>query len=410
LVFIGSSVNNDSAAALFGTLSLWGGFALYRAHDDWRRGWWTGLALGGALLAKVSTVALWPVVALCILLGRVHTPRPAAHLPDRGWLHWVTTGMLVLLPALLLPAPWLLRNWQLYGDPTGMALVEQTIDLRTTGWGWGESRWLVEGWFLSFWGKFGAVGHLTFSSPIYWGFGALMLLGALGLLRGWMREPQVRVPVMLLTLAALSVAFGVWQYSLIALGTDQGRLLFPALGPLLILLALGMASWPWRQWRAAAGRALVITLGLLTLYALLGVVRPAYAPPNAPSPEEVRQAHAPGTPLHFGELSLIGWTLQQNPTLYWQATQPPTQDWRTNIRVTAEDGTLVWEWRRSPGYGRYSTDKWRIDTSMRDVYEVGWPAWAGPGRYRVEVTLYPFGGEPGTAFPYALLGWLEKGE
>ncbi len=44
--FIGSSVSNDGAAALFGTLGLWGGFAIYRGGGRFRGGWWTPLALG----------------------------------------------------------------------------------------------------------------------------------------------------------------------------------------------------------------------------------------------------------------------------------------------------------------------------------------------------------------------------
>jgi hypothetical protein len=89
------------------------------------------------------------------------------------------------------------------------------------------------------------------------------------------------------------------------------------------------------------------------------------------------------------------------------------------LRVVAEDGTLVWEWKRSPGAGRLSTDRWPAEFVMRDVYRVRWPDWAGPTRYRVEVGAYPFGedlvlptrrGQPATAgrHPYVFLGWLTR--
>jgi hypothetical protein len=56
---------------------------------------------------------------------------------------------------------------------------------------------------------------------------------------------------------------------------------------------------------------------------------------------------------------------------------------------------------------------------MQDEYTVPWPDWAGPGRYRVEVGLYPFDrslmvptrdGVPAATLehPYVLLGWLER--
>jgi hypothetical protein len=287
-----------------------------------------------------------------------------------------------------------------------MALVQQTIDLRTTPWTWDDTTWLLRGWFASFWGKFGAVGHIPYPDWLYWLLGAITVVGAMGVIVAWLRARADRVAILLLLLAAIAVALGMWRYSLLALGTDQGRLLFPAIGPLLLLLAMGLASWPWaRGW---LGGLLVGALALLTIYGVVGVMQPAFDPPPPPSADEIAQAERGATPMEFGELTLHGWTLAENPILYWHAPQQPTEDWRTTLRVTAEDGTLVWEWRRSPGFGRLSTDHWPAGTILADEYVVLWPEWAGPGRYRVEVTLYPFDGEAGAAYPYALLGWLEK--
>ena len=417
--FIGGAINNDNAAALFGTLALWGGFAIYqdsgkgdsRVGDlrKWRAGWWTPLALGCGLLAKVSTLSLWPVVGLCILLGAARAPREDALIWRnilRRWPQWIMGGIIIFLPALAIASPWLLRNWRLYGDPTGMSLIQQTIDLRTSPWTWDDTTWLLQGWFLSFWGKFGAVGHLPFPMWVYWLLGAVSAVGFVGLFITDHRAP--RIPPILLSLATLLVGFGMWRYSLLALGTDQGRLLFPAIGPILVLLALGLASWPWGKGGLWLGGALISALALFALYGLFGVIRPAFAPPPQPSAQEVAAATTETTAIPFGELTLRGWTLAADPILYWHAPAQPTQDWRTTLRVTAEDGVLVWEWRRSPGYGRFSTDHWPANTTVRDEYTVQWPEWAGPGRYRVEATLYPFGGEPGQAYPFTLLGWLEK--
>ena len=413
--FIGGAINNDNAAALFATLALWGGFAIYQAGGDWRAGWWTPLALGLGLLSKASTVSLWPIIALAILLGTAQPQNDTSSTVRASWqqvLHrwprWVMTGMIVFLPTLLMAAPWLFRNWRLYGDPTGMALVEQTIDLRTTPWTWADSLWLLRGWFLSFWGKFGGAGHIAYPSRIYWLLGVLTIVGLLGLIMHWRRARSEQVALFLLACAVLTVALGMWRYSLLALGTDQGRLLFPAIGPLLLLLATGLAALPLGKMRVWFGTGVIVGMTLLALYGLTGVIRPAFAPPPPPTPEEVAQ-HAQGeNALDFSELTLSGWALESNPVLYWHAAHPPTQDWRTNLRITAEDGTLVWEWRRSPGYGRFSSDHWPANTTVRDEYRVDWPAWANPGRYRVEVTLYPFGGEPGQDQPFVFLGWIEK--
>jgi hypothetical protein len=411
--FIGGAVSNDNAAALLGTLALWGGFAIYQAQGQWRAGWWTPLALGFGLLSKVSILSLWPVVALCIVLGVARQPdgefdtwRSGWQSVWRTWPRWVMCGLIIFLPALVLAAPWLLRNWRLYGDPSGMALVQQTIDLRTTPWTWADSSWLLQGWFLSFWGKFGAVGHIAYPAWVYWLLAGVSLLGWIGLLAAWWRARRERAALLLLAVAALMVALSMWRYSLLALGTDQGRLLFPAIGPLLLLLAVGLASLPLAKARLWLGASFIVGLTLLTLYGLIGVIRPAFAPP--PSPEEVTRAIPAEAPISFGELALSDWTLEGNPVLYWHSPQQPTEDWRTDLRVTAEDGTFIWEWRRSPGYGRFSSDHWSAGTVVRDEYIVRWPDWAGTGRYRVEVTLYPFGGEPGQDQPFFLLGWIEK--
>lgn len=401
--FIGGAINNDNAAALLGTLALWGGFAIYRAGGSWRAGWWTPLALGLGLLAKVSTSSLWPVVGLLIVAGAARGQGWRGVLRTRS--RWVGSGLVIFLPALGIAAPWLLRNWRLYGDPTGMALVVQTIDLRVTSWRWDDTTWLLRGWFLSFWGKFGAAGHIPFPLPVYVGLGLLTLVGVLGLGQQFRRGHHERVAALYLGLAGLAVAAGMVRYSLLALGTDQGRLLFPALGPICLLLAWGLAGWPWGRTGTWAGSMLVLGLAGLAVYGLVGVIRPAFAPPAPPTDAELAGMTRPAEPIVLGEMVLEGWTLADGPVLYWVAPAAPTQDWRVLLRVTAADGSLVHEQRRSPGYGRFSTDHWPAQTRQADAYIIPWPDWAGPGRYRIEVTAYPYGTGPG---PLVEIGWIER--
>jgi hypothetical protein len=92
-------------------------------------------------------------------------------------------------------------------------------------------------------------------------------------------------------------------------------------------------------------------------------------------------------------LTLLDWQLSETPVLTWRATEQPDDDWRTVLRVVAQDGSVIWEWRRSPGYGRFSTDRWPAGTVVDDEYSIAWPEWAGPGLYRVEVGAQAFGGE-----------------
>ena len=184
--FVGSSVSNDGAAALFGTLGLWGGFAIYSGGGRFRPGWWTPLALGLGFVTKVSTAALWPVVGLAIVLGAGGSMRQVL----TAWRRWLATGLLVFVPALLIAAPWLLRNVQLYGDLLGTEMVRKTVDLRTAPWSWDDTVWLLRGWFLSFWGKFGGAGHIPMPSWLYWLLGAVCLAAVGGLVRLYLRRCQ----------------------------------------------------------------------------------------------------------------------------------------------------------------------------------------------------------------------------
>lgn len=423
--FIGSSVSNDGAAALFATAALWGGFAIYRSGGNPRAGWWTPLALGLGLLTKVSTLAIWPPVALLVAtpffpasvasapIGFVAWPRRT----ERGWrtlprlsTH-LRTQLAVFLPAGLIAAPWFWRNWHLYGDPLGLSMARQTIDQRLNWWTWSDSWWLFKGWFLSFWGRFGAIGQIAQPAWADWLLLLLTLASAAGLARLLMRTQRhdFRFPVTVLLLTVISTGVVMWQYSQIALGTDQGRLLYPALGPIVGLWVLGLWTWVGRGW------LLVAATGLWNIAILAGVIHPAYSPASVIANDAPLPAIET---IDFGEIQIVGADLAHLPVLYWTAAQRPRQDWRAVLRITAGDGTLIWEWERSPGEGRFATDRWPAGVVVRDAYAVQWPDWAGPGRYRVEVGLHTFAGvwalpkSVGMSairpdHPFVELGWIE---
>lgn len=314
-------------------------------------------------------------------------------------------SLLVFLPALLIAAPWFWRNWMLYGDPLGMALARQTVDLRAGPWTAADTAWLLRGWFISFWGKFGGAGHIPMAGWLYTLLAALSALAGAGL--AWTvfrpRARGERLAVGLLALAAVLTALGIWQYSLTALGTDQGRLLYPAVGALAGLLALGWLAGVPLRWQYHAAAAITLLSLALGLYGLLGVIQPAFAAPASVSPPVQSAA-----PIALGELTLLGVTSEGEPTLYWTVSERPSQDWRVILQVVANDGATVWQWKRAPGAGRFSTDRWPAGYVMRDVYRVAWPDWAKPGHYRVLVQVYafpdetPVGPEPPPTFNLTL--------
>jgi len=396
----------------------------------------TGICLGLAFVTKASTGSLAIIVTAVFLVSAWQN---ASRQPERLGL-W--PGLRALAPgvvqvalagaaAFLIAAPWLWRNWRLYGDPFGWPVVLATIDQRQGPMGLADVMQLVSGWWPSFWGKFGGAGHIPLPVALYviW---AVICAAAVA---GWIlhltrktREPKVpgtsevpgtyghaqvpgtyghaQVPGtcgsacgwIILLGAPLVTAAGIYSYTQVALGTDQGRLLFPALGPLALLVAGGLSAWlPQRATREAAARQAAVWSGILAggmaLVAIAslipGLVQPFAAPP-APQPERIEAARPVNAT--FGPLELVA-TAWDDPapgqlTLYWRATQRTTVDLRTALRLFDAGGNLLWEWKRSPGAGRLSTDRWQPGRVVADTYRP--PQEALSQAARAEAGLRPF--------------------
>lgn len=391
-LFVGGAMSNDMLAAMWSALALWLGL---------RRGWaaaiGAGLCMGLAFVTKASTAALWPVVGLAMWVLR---SRGAGEQRSRRVVRWIrglAAPVLAGAIALGVAAPVLIRNVRLYGDPLGWDLVLATIDRRTGPLALADYGWLARGWFLSFWGKFGGAGHIALPAPFYWAWGALLAAvtgGWIGGALGRRKSPAARIAPegwIVMVGAPMMAVLAIISYSRTALGTDQGRLLFPALAVIGLWIAGGLAAWlPGRSLPAflGAGMALIAALALA-----FGIIRP-FAPPPEPAQSEMAAATPAGK--QFGEdLELLGYRWTGNPAaplvLYWRALHAPADDLRTAMRVFDASGNLAWEWKRSPGAGRFSTDRWPAERVVADVYRIPPEVLANAARVEVGMRPYPEG-------------------
>jgi 4-amino-4-deoxy-L-arabinose transferase-like glycosyltransferase len=284
-LFITASVNNDNLAALLGAAILAAAIAAARrpttAHFAW-----LGLTFGLGALTKFGLLSLAPVAGLAILL-------PAWQ--ERSWRRAVVgLGWLVGL-TLLLAGWWYVRAQILYGDPLAwrvhlMAKGEQVA--RTTPFAWADLVEFARIHFQSF------CGWLNIKPPV-WSYLlplAITILATIGWLlpNRWLAQrARWRKPGLLLgltALAALVIYISLFRYiQTINWSGYQGRLAFPAVAAVAVLLAFGLLRLGGSRLASAAGALLAIS----AVGALAFVVAPAYRPAAVYQPPLPALSHDP---------------------------------------------------------------------------------------------------------------------
>ncbi len=279
-VAMSAGVNNDTLAELIAGGGLWVSVIYLRGGHN--RPWLLGLLAAAALLTKGSIYIVVLVAVVAVALRRRHE--------RRAW-RWTTTQLAwVLIPALLISAPWFIRNGVTYGwfDPTGQVRHDEVVrgQLTTAEYlanhGWGDLlRNMARTTFHSFWGQFGWMA-VPLQPRFYRALTAFSLLAAVGFL-WWLFDrhrprltPHQRLSLILLFLSSLLTVLVFLGYNARFL-QHQGRYLFPALVPVGIAVALGLgrlASILPRKMRYGAVSVLFAGMALFDVYCLFRVVVP----------------------------------------------------------------------------------------------------------------------------------------
>jgi len=276
-----AGVENDALAELVMGGALWA-LAIY-VGGGCKRPWPIGLLLAAALLTKLTVYAALGVAALALLLRWRQERRTYKWM--LGQLAWM------FLPALLLAAPWFIRNGLTYGwlDLTGGAHHNAVVagQMRSGEYlvlhGWGGLLSRMARWtFQSFWGQFGWMG-VVLPTRIYQALALLSVLLLAGFL-WWLfekRRPRLtatqRTALLLLLAAFLLVLLEYLGYNLTFL-QHQGRYLFPALIPIGTAVALGISKWADclpRQMRPWAVGLFFAGLAAFDVYCLFRFIIPA---------------------------------------------------------------------------------------------------------------------------------------
>jgi len=385
-LFVASSVNNDnmSNALITAVLALlvW----LYRrpALPPVRVLLFMGVLLGLSLLSKLSTGPFMLLVGVFWL---------ALAFKHHAWGYMVKWGVVTLGLALLISGWWYWRNYDLYGDPTGLSMFLDIVGRRpiplTANQLWSER----EGFMQSFWGLYGGL-TVPMAGWVYTGFNLLagVSLVGVGVYVVGLSRPQAErgvsffrldnLPAIILPVWALLALVSVFRWTALTWAT-QGRLWFIAISALAALSALGFyelarrSKIPLIAW-IPAGYALGIAI-----IAPFAWIRPAYAPPplhaiNAEAAPLVVFADPAATD---GEIALTAASFPAEITagkaadlhLELCTLDKPTRNWSIFAHLVNEWDIILAQADFTPGGGALPTAELDAGWCWDDAYQLRVP-------------------------------------
>ncbi|MGD8598856.1 MAG: glycosyltransferase family 39 protein [Anaerolineae bacterium] len=393
-LFLSASVNNDNLVILIATWVL---VVLARwLRGNRRPGWLSlaglGLLLGLATLAKFSGTVLWPLAAGVLLWLAWREKR-------WGWLF--AAGLVIFGLAAAVSGWWFVRNLQLYGDVSALAPHLEIMGIRRRVPTWPQAVREFRGFRYSFWALFGWFNILA-PEPFYWLMDGLTLLALAGLAifsyRSLRRQPAATRRILALIVVWLGlVLLGLVRWTGLT-PASQGRLVYPALAPVALLLVIGWAQWLPQRLKRPLGLAGLLGWGVWAVVCAVLIIRPAYAlPERVSSLRALDEAPSPVEVGYAGCCQLLGSNSPQGPVkpgewlplrLVWRAQEEMDEDLTLFVHATMVDGSIAGQVDTYHGGGMYPTSQWQPGEIIDDVayVPVSWRA-EGPALLRLSIGL-----------------------
>ena len=282
-LFISAVINNDNLSTLLATALLLMVVRLINRSDsapEPRLYVLIGVTAGAGMLAKYQIGFMLPLIALALLIVSLRT---------RDWRPVVIGGAVSGGLTILIAGWWYWRNYDLYGDATGINVFLDIVGRRAVPADLHQLWTERETFMMSFWGFFGGV-NVPLSDAVYLLFNMLAGFAALGVLVALAREAWFRwrtrtcPPDRALYAARLfAVIWPVVVFISLLSWTrqtwaSQGRLWFSAIAPLSLWIAVGLASWsPGSRLGARLNLGMaVVAFASIALAAPFTTIRPAY--------------------------------------------------------------------------------------------------------------------------------------
>lgn len=408
-LFASALVSNDAPLAAFSALVLlmWARLLNGRVALNAKTTALTGLILGFAILTKTTALGLVPLTMLVLLFAAWQA---------RDLRLSITTNAILVAVIAVISGWWFARNWILYGDPLAARLVSVSALFPRSGeltppelfqislpWMW-----------QTFWG---GPTPGDFSPIILSALAILTTIALIGFTIFVFRIPNYKLRITILFLVAWLAVIFVAQLRFITMttGADQGRYLFPAIPVIALILVLGLDTLTQSTLRTThhALRTthlsfvicsfVIFAFFALALFVPFAYTLPAYARPTRASENDLTRITNPIRVNFAHQIELLGYDLDGRAVkpgdrlriaLYWRALAPMSESFRVFVHLVGQGDTSAGGTDVIPARGAFPTVYWKPGDALRDVVNVPVIANATPGKYTLEVGLYPIG-KPG---------------
>ena len=425
-IYLSGSINNDIVAGLCGAAVLLACVRLVREGPGVRTDVTMGVLYGVALLAKFHLLTLLALIELAYALA-VWQKRDGSTRLTEAWRAFLRGNLIVLGLAGLISGWWFWRNQVLYGEPTGFQRVTELWGVRDPLESWGMLIQELPYAWSSLWGRFG-YGQVPLPDGVYQMLAWLAVAGLVGLLlmigrllrqriQSGVRDSQSAIhnsQLLLLLVDVLLFVAVLFGYILVSPAGAMGRFLFPALSAFALLLVLGLSQFVPRRLTWAVSLTVTVGMAVLAVYALVGILAPAFARPRplteseiaaVPNPTDVAFGPSTGVSTELAEVSgrsgvarLLGYQVTPSVvepggvvevTLYWQTMARTDQNYAIFVHLLSEVGTMAAQRDTYPGLGRYPTTAWEPGVAFADTYRIHVPETAyAPDSGYVQVGMY----------------------
>ena len=394
-IFISSTVNNDSLVIALSSLALLFCIRFITRGPSTRNALVLGFLLGLAHLTKLNSLPLWLLLPFVLGLGH------ARHRPPLKTT--IRYAILISFVALAMSGWWFARNCSLYGDATGLKAHFGLQGMRPGRLTLRRLLWEAQGLKMSFWAVFGWF-NIVADEIIYRLFDLLSLAGLVGLAIAAARFLRDKRDVTLGLLGILSLWIGIMFVSLLWWNRQvmgfQGRLLFPAISAISLLLFYGLRQFFPDRCLPLLTHGLAATLLTIALVIPFRYIAPAYARPHMLSAAELenlpRQLN-----VTFGDcMKLLDYEVDPTITqaghslaltLYWQAICPIDADYTIFVHLLDDLESVVAGEDTFPGLGSFPTSQWQAGDAIADTYFLQIPAATEAISFaQLEVGMYDF--------------------